>query len=397
MSFTATTARPGSNAWRDTSPSTVIAGLVAVLIGYGSSAAIIFQAAQAAGANGDQIGSWMWALGIGMGLTSLGLSWYHRMPLLTAWSTPGAALLVTQLPGVPFDQAIGAFMVSAALLTLCGVSGLAERLMRLVPASLASAMLAGILLSFGLDLFGAMQQELGLPLVLAASWLIARRFAPRLAIPTVFATGLAMTLVQDRLDLSAVELAVTTPSLVVPSFSPAVCLGVGVPLFIVTMATQNLPGVAMVRSAGFPAPVSSAIGWTGAASLLLAPFGAHGLNLAAISAAPCLGDEAHVDAKRRYTAGIAAGIGYLLLGAFGAGVAALFTALPSVLVMAVAGLALLGTLGAGLATAFAEPGERDAALVTFLMTASQITLWGIGSAFWGLLAGMLVARVLRKA
>ncbi|WP_081694737.1 benzoate/H(+) symporter BenE family transporter [Halomonas huangheensis] len=386
----------GQTLRHDFSLSAVLAGCVAVLIGYSSSAAIIFQAAAAAGADQAQIGSWMWALGIGMGLTSLGLSWCHRTPLLTAWSTPGAALLITQLPGVPFEQALGAFVVCSLLLMIVGVSDLMTRLMNAVPASLAAAMLAGILLPFGLDIFLAMEAEPLLPLTLLACWIAARRWLPSLAIPLVLIAGLALSLVSGQLDTSHIELALTTPQWTTPEFSLNVCLGVGVPLFLVTMATQNLPGVAIIRTAGFQPPVGSALRWTGIASLLMAPFGGHGINLAAISAAPCVGEESHPDLRRRYIAGMSAGVVYLVLGLLGSTVTALFTALPDTLVMSFAGLALMGTLGGGLRSAFQGDTDLDAPLVTFLITASSITLLGIGSAFWGLIAG-LVVHLIRKS
>lgn len=374
--------------WRDLSPSTVTAGLVAVLVGYGSSAVIIFQAAEAAGASQAEIGSWLWALGIGMGLTSLGLSLRYRMPVLTAWSTPGAALLATSLPGVPMEEAIGAFLFSAALITLCGVTGLFGALVKRIPPTLAAAMLAGVLLRFGIDLFATFETQWPLPLAMLLAYALGRRFMPRYAIVLVLLTGVVVTAAQGQLQLDGIALAPTLPVFTAPSFSLSTLIGVGIPLFVVTMATQNLPGITVLRAAGYPAPSSPLIGWTGATTLVLAPFGGFALNLAAISAAVCLGREAHEDPARRYTAGVAAGAGYLLLGVFGATVTALFAAFPSELVMALAGLALLGTIGNGLAGAMAEPEQRDAALVTCLFTASGVTLLGIGAAFWGLLAGM---------
>ncbi|MCJ8286818.1 MULTISPECIES: benzoate/H(+) symporter BenE family transporter [unclassified Halomonas] len=380
----------------DLHPSTLAAGFAAVLIGYASSAAIIFQAAQAAAIDQAQIGSWMWALGIGMGVTSLGLSWRYRMPLLTAWSTPGAALLVTQLPGVPFDQAVGAFLLSSLLMLAVAASGLVERIMAVVPASIASAMLAGILLPFVLEVFTTVQTDPWLPLALLGVWMLCRRLAPRLAIVTVLAAGVALCLGRGDLSLAGVAVSLTRPAWVTPAFDPVVCLGIGIPLFAVTLTTQNLPGFAMVRSAGFTPPVAASLGATGLASLLMAPFGGHGVNMAAISAAPCLGEEAHREPGRRYTAGIAAGMGYLLLGALGATVASLFDALPSAMIAVVAGLALMATLGGALRTAFSDGDNLDAVLVTFAITASPLTLAGIGSAFWGLVAGLIVLRLQRR-
>ncbi|WP_069383524.1 benzoate/H(+) symporter BenE family transporter [Halomonas caseinilytica] len=380
----------------DTTLSTLTAGFIAVLIGYTSSAVIIFQAAEATGASQAQIGSWMWALGIGSGLTTIVFSWRYRMPLLTAWSTPGAALLATSLPGVSMSEAIGAFLFSALLITLCGMTGLFERLMHRLPRALASALLAGVLLRFGLDLFMAMEHDLLLPLAMCLAYLAGKRLWPRYAIPMVLAVGIAMALFEGSLHLGEITPALASPDFIMPSFSLTAMVGVGVPLFVVTMASQNLPGIAAIRAAGYALPISPLIGGTGVATLALAPFGGFALNLAAISAAVCQGPEAHADPTRRYTAGIAAGGFYLLLGLFGATVTSLFAAFPAELVMAVAGLALLPTLGGGLADALGDTDHRDAALVTFLITASGIGLGGIGAAFWGLAGGLVTLWALRR-
>ncbi|WP_447528726.1 benzoate/H(+) symporter BenE family transporter [Vreelandella sp. TE19] len=383
--------------WRDTTLSTVTAGLVAVVISYTSSAAIVFQAAAAAGATAAQISSWLWALGIGMGLTSLGLSLRYRMPLLTAWSTPGAAFLATSLPGIPINEAIGAFLFSAFLITLCGVTGLFERLMRHIPNAIAQALLAGILLRFGLELFSVMETEWLLPLIMLVTWLAGRRLWPTLAVPVVLLVGLAAALLLGQVNMAGIPLAPALPVWTPPAFAPTTLISIGIPLFIITMATQNLPGVAVLRAAGYQPNSSALIGWTGAATFLLAPLGGFALNMAAISAAVCIGPDAHADMRRRYTAGVAAGVFYILMGVFGATVTGLFTALPQALVIALAGIALLGTLSGGLAGAFAQSDQRDAAIVTFLLTGSGITLLGIGSAFWGLVAGLITLKLARRA
>ena len=359
------------------------------MIGYTSSAAIIFQAAAAAGASTAQISSWLWALGIGMGLTSLGLSLRYRMPLLTAWSTPGAAFLATSLPGIPIEEAIGAFLFSALLITLCGVTGLFERLMRHIPSAIASAMLAGILLRFGLELFNVMERQWLLPLAMLAAWVAGRRLWPTLAVPGVLLTGVAIALLQGQISTQGIPLTPTLPVFTAPAFNPMTLLSIGVPLFVITMATQNLPGVAVLRASGYHPNSSPLIAWTGGATLLLAPFGGYALNMAAISAAVCMGPDAHPNPKRRYTAGVF----YITMGIFGATVTGIFNALPSALVLALAGIALLGTLSGGLAGAFEKSEQRDAAIVTFLLTGSGITLLGIGGAFWGLVAGLAVLKI----
>lgn len=381
---------------RDFSLSALVAGFVAVLVGFTSSAAIVFQAARALGATPEQIGSWILALGVGMGLTCIGLSLRYRAPVLTAWSTPGAAMLITGAAGVPMAEAIGAFLACGALIALAGFSGWFERAMHRIPMSIASAMLAGVLLRFGLDVFVAMQSRFGLVAAMFVVWLFARRLAPRYAVLAALATGLALAGAGGLLHWDQVGLQLARPVPVMPSFSFAALVGVALPLFVVTMASQNIPGVAALRACGYErVPVSPIIGWTGVATLLLALFGAYALNLAAITAAICMGPEAHPDPRRRYVAAMAAGGFYLLAGLFGATVAALFAALPRELVLGIAGVALFGTIAGALAGAMAREPEREPALVTFLVTASGMTLAGIGSAFWGLVAGAITLLVLR--
>ena len=373
----------------------LVAGFVTVLVGYTSSAAIVFQATQALGASPAEVASWLWALGLGMGLTCIALSLRYRVPVVTAWSTPGAAMLITSAAGVPMAEAIGGFVVCAVLMTLAGFTGAFERVMSRVPLSLASGMLAGVLLRFGLDVFGAMKTELALVLPMFVAYLALRRLRPRYAVVGALALGVAIAGARGALRLDAVELALTTPLWTTPRVSIAALFGIALPLFVVTMASQNIPGVAVMRASGFHAPVSPLVGWTGAATLVLAPFGAFALNLAAITAAICMGREAHEDPQRRYVAAVCAGGFYLLLGLLGATVAALFAAFPKPLVLAIAGLALLGTIGNGLAAALANDDEREPALVTFLVTASGVAFAGVGSAFWGLVAGLATLAVLR--
>jgi len=382
---------------RDLSVSAVVAGFVTVLVGFASAAVIVFQAAGAVGATEAQVGSWLLALGLGMGLTCSLLSLRYRVPIVTAWSTPGAALLVTSGAGLSIEEATGAFLVSAALITLVGFSGWFERAMDRVPVPIASGMLAGVLLRFGLGLFTAMSTQLGLALGMFLAYLAARRLAPRYAVIVALLVGVAIALVQGLLHVDAVHLALARPVWVTPRFTPGAVVGVALPLFVVTMASQNVPGVAVIRASGYTVPISPLIGWTGLANLALAPFGGFTLNLAAITAAICMGPEAHEDPRRRYVAAIFAGVFYLIVGIFGATVVALFLAFPVELVAAIAGLALLATIGNGLASAVGTENQREPALVTFLVTASGIAPAGIGSAFWGLVAGVMTLAILRVA
>ncbi len=382
---------------RDLSLSAVIAGFVAVLVGFTSSAAIVFSAAQASGASDAEIASWMWALGLGMGATCIGLSLRYRAPVVTAWSTPGAAMLITGAAGLPLAEIVGAFVVSAVLTTALGFSGWLERALSRLPTSLASGMLAGVLLRFGLNVFTSMQAQFALVFAMFLGWLLARRWSPRYAVVITLAIGVAIAAVQGQLHLGDVRLTLAQPIWITPKFSLAAVIGVAIPLFVVTMASQNIPGIAILRAHGYQdTPVSPLIGWTGLVTLVLAPFGAFALNLAAITAAICMGSDAHEDSRRRYVAAVAAGVFYLLTGLFGATVAALFAAFPKELVLAIAGIALLTTIGNGLAAAVHDPQEREPALITFLVTASGVSAFQIGSVFWGMVAGLLALAITRR-
>ncbi len=382
---------------RDLSASAVIAGFVTVLVGYTSSAVIVFQAARATGAGPAEVASWMWALGIGMGLTCIGLSLRYRTPVVTAWSTPGAALIATGAAGLPMSAAIGAFLVSGALMVLFGATRWFERGMSRIPVPLASGMLAGVLLRFGLDAFVAMKTQPGLALAMFVAYLVGRRLWPRYAIVVVLALGTAIAAALGLLTLQDVRLELARPVFTTPTFTLGAVVGLAIPLFVVTMASQNVPGVAVMRASGYgETPISPLVTWTGLATLALAPFGGYAFNLAAITAALCMGREVHEDPARRYVAAVAAGAFYLVLGLFGATVGALFAAFPRELVMAVAGLALLGTIASGLTAALRDDAQREPALITFLVTASGVTLLGVGSAFWGLVAGLATLLVVRR-
>lgn len=377
--------------FKDLSLSAFTAGFVAVLVGFTSSVAIVFQAAQAFHATPGQITSWMWALGLGMGLCSLVPSLVLRMPVMIAWSTPGAAVLATAglAGGFSMGEAIGAFMVSAALITLCGLTGWFERIMNRIPMEIAAGLLAGVLARFGIQAFTAAQTALPLVLLMLAIYLLGRRLLPRYAVVLTLAVGIAWVALRGQMAWSAVHLSLAAPVWTTPEFSLAATVSLAIPLFVVTMASQNLPGVAVIRASGYPLPISRLLTLSGLGTLVLAPFGAFALNFSAITAAMCMGPEAHEDRARRYTAAVSCGAIYVVIGLFGAVITGLLTAFPSELVVAIAGLALLGTIGNGLATALREEGHREAALITFLVTLSGVVVAGVGSAFWGVVAGSL--------
>ena len=375
--------------FKDLSLSAFTAGFVAVLVGFTSSVAIVFQAAQAFHATPAQITSWVWALGLGMGLCSLVPSLWLRKPVMVAWSTPGAAVLATAGLAGSFTMAdaVGAFLVCAALITLVGVTGWFERAMDRIPMEIATALLAGVLARFGLDAFAAAQTALPLVLVMLATYLLSRRLWPRYAVVLALLAAIAWASSSGQMAWSAVTLELARPEFTAPRFSWSALVSLALPLFVVTMASQNLPGVAVIRATGYHLPVSGILTMTGLATLLLAPFGAFALNLSAITAAICMGPEAHPDPQRRYTAAVSCGALYVVIGLFGAVITGLLTAFPKELVVAIAGLALLGTIGSGLAAALRDEAHREAALITFLVTLSGVTVAGVGSAFWGVVAG----------
>ena len=387
---------PARSFFKDLSLPAVIAGFITVLVGFASSAVIVFQAAQAVGADQAEIASWMWALGIGMGVTCIALSLRYRMPVVTAWSTPGAAMLVVGVGTLPLSDAIGAFVLAAVLAAVAGFSGVFEKAMRRIPVSLASGMLAGVLLRFGLDVFVSVGTQPLLVLAMFVTYLAGRRLFPRYAVIATLLVGVAIAGSKGLMHMDQVQLQLARPVFTLPTLSWAALFGIALPLFIVTMASQNVPGVAVLKASGYDAPVSPVIGWIGTVNAVLAPFGGYALNLAAITAAICMGRDVHEDPARRYTAAVSAGAFYIVVGLFGATVAAVFAAFPKELVAALAGIALLGTIGNSLAVAMREEAEREPALVTFLVTASGLSMAGIGSAFWGLVAGVVTLVVLRR-
>lgn len=375
---------------------TVLSGFVAVLVGYASSAAIIWQAAAAAGATPTQIAGWMTALGMGMGISTLLLSWCYKAPVLTAWSTPGAALLATSLQGVTLAETIGIFIFANALILLCGVTGLFARLMKIIPHSLAAAMLAGVLLRFGLQAFSNMDGHLVLCGSMLLAWLAAKAVAPRYAIVATLLVGAAVAGLNGDVVTEKLTLTLVMPQFIAPSFTLTTLISIGIPFFLVTMASQNAPGFATLKASGYPVAVSPLIIATGGLALLLAPLGVYSICIAAITAAICQSPDAHPDPDKRWLAAAAAGVFYLLAGVFGGSITGVMAALPLSWIQTLAGLALLGTISGSLYQALHNERERDAAIVTFLLTASGVTLGGIGSAFWGLVAGGVCYLVLLR-
>ncbi len=372
----------------------IVAGLISVIVNYGGTFILIFQAAKVAGLSPELTASWVWSVSIGVGITGLYLSWRTREPIITAWSTPAAAFLAVALATTPYAEAIGAYIISAAAFVLLGLSGQFERLIRLIPSGVAAGLLAGILLKFGIGAFGGMSIDPVLAGGLIVAYVVLKRFTARYAVVGILVLGLAFLLTQGRVDFSALELQFAAPVFTRPEFSLDALLSVALPLFLITLTGQYMPGMLVLRNDGFRTRANPVLAITGLGSLLMAPFGSHAFNIAAITAAICTGKEASEDPSRRWIAGVAAGVFYILVGIFGVTLAAVFMVFPATFITTLAGLALLGTIGGSLASAMADVESREASLITFLACAANITLFGIGGAFWGLLIGLLAYAVL---
>ncbi|MFW0702957.1 benzoate/H(+) symporter BenE family transporter [Aliarcobacter butzleri] len=367
----------------------VIAGLISVIVNYGGTFILIFQAAQMAGLSPELTASWIWSISIGVGITGIYLSWYTKEPIITAWSTPAAAFLITALVSVPSSEAIGAYILSAFAFLILGITGYFGKLIRLIPISIASGLLAGILLQFGISAFTNMTIDPLLAISLFFVYLITKRFSSRYAIVSVLSFGFILLLLQSQINFSGFELKLASPIFTEPTFSLNATLSLALPLFLITLTGQYMPGLLILKNDGFKTSAKPILAITGLGSFIMAPFGSHAFNLAAITAAICTGKESCEDPSKRWIAGIAAGIFYILVGIFGVTLAALFAAFPATFISTLAGLALLSTIAGSLSNAITDIDTREAAIITFLATAANINLFGIGGAFWGLILGLI--------
>jgi len=372
----------------------IVAGLISVIVNYGGTFILVFQAARVAGLSPELTASWVWSVSIGVGLTGLFLSLRYRAPIITAWSTPAAAFLVTALATTSYAEAVGAYIISAAAFVLLGMSGYFEKVIRLIPPGIASGLLAGILLQFGIGAFGGASVDPLLVGLLILAYVLLKRISARYAVVGILVIGLVFLLLQDRVDLSGLQLKLAMPIFTMPEFTLNAALSVALPLFLITLTGQYMPGMLVLRNDGFKTSANPIVTVTGLGSLVMAPFGSHAFNIAAITAAIATGREAHEDPSKRWIAGIAAGCFYVLVGVFGVTLAAVFMAFPATFITTLAGLALLGTIGGSLAGAMAEPASREAALITFLASAANINMLGVGGAFWGLVIGLIAYMVL---
>jgi len=367
----------------------IIAGLISVIVNYGGTFILVFHAASVAGLSTELTASWVWSISIGVGVTGILLSWFSREPIITAWSTPAAAFLVVALATTPYDEAVGAYLISAAAFVVLGLSGCFEKVIRLIPPGVAAGLLAGILLQFGIGAFTSVSLDPLLAGMLIAAYVVLKRVSARYAVVGILVLGLAFLLIQDRVDLSGLNLQFAAPVFTMPGFSLNALLSVALPLFLITLTGQYMPGMLVLRNDGFKTSANPIVTLTGLGSLLMAPFGSHAFNIAAITAAICTGKEAHEEPSKRWVAGIAAGVFYILVGVFGVTLAAVFMAFPATFITTLAGLALLGTIGGSLASALVDAKTREASLITFLAAAANIQLFGIGGAFWGLVIGLV--------
>lgn len=384
---------------QDFSVPAVFAGFITFLIGISVSAVLVIQGAQTLGATPEQISSWLWALGLSIGISGLVLSWKYGYPVATAWSTPGIALIIATGSHYSLSAAIGAFIVCGILTAFVGFSGLFQRLLSKIPMSLSCAMLAGILLKFGIQIFTGLEQSWAFILTLLAIYVIAKRLWPRYCIVLTVVAAMVLCPMFMPFQFPHLSWSLAKPVWISPEFSASTIIGLGLPLFIINMSSQFLPGIGMIKSYGYQPHTNSLVGWIGVSQTILAPFGAFSVCLAAISAAVSLDDQVHPDPKRRYIAGISCGFFYIIMGLFATTLTGLLMAFPKIFIVALAGIALFGTISHNIAIAFKEPQDREPALLTFLMSASGVQFFGIGSAFWGLLLGIVVAIILnhRKA
>ncbi|EEY87125.1 benzoate/H(+) symporter BenE family transporter [Acinetobacter radioresistens] len=379
----------------DISIPAIFAGFITFLVGISVSAVLVIQAAQILGATSEQISSWFWALGLGIGISGLFLSWKFKYPVATSWSTAGLALIIATGSGYTLYEAIGAFFICGLLTAILGFSGVFKKALSYIPQSLTSAMLAGVLLKFGIALFASLQTNWGFILSILAIYILSKRIWPRYSIVLTVIGGIAVCPLFMEFHTPVVQWSLAQPVWMAPEFSWSSILGLAFPLFVINMASQYLPGIAMIQSYGYKPHINQLIGWTGVSQTLLAPFGCYSVNIAAISAAISLDDQVHPDPAKRYIAGMSCGFFYILVGLFAATLTSLLMSFPQVFITALAGIALFGTIGHNIALAFHDIEEREATLMTFLFSASGVQFLGIGSAFWGLIFGIIVMLVFK--
>ena len=382
---------------KDISLSAVTAGFLAVLISYAGPAVIFFQAAQSAQVSNEMMASWIWAISMGAAVTSIALSWWLKVPAVIAWSAPGTALLVTLFPGLSLAEAVGAYITTGVAVLLIGLSGAFDRVVRAIPKGIASAMMAGILFQFGVGAFKAVESAPVLALGMLGAYLALKRLFPRYCLVLLMLVGVALSLGVEGTHLPSLELALVTPQFIVPQWTWSSTLSLAVPLLLVSVTGQFLPGLALLRNSGYPVSARPLIAGCGLASIAVAFFGGITIVTGAITATLCTGKDAHEDPAKRYIAGMANGLFYLIGGSFAGTLILLFSAMPKAFVAVLAGLALLGAITANLQGALEDAGHREASVITFIATASGMSFFGLGSAFWGVVIGGVAYLLLHKS
>jgi len=380
----------------DWSLSATVAGFLAVLISYSGPLIIFFQAAQQAHVSTAMMISWIWGISIGAAIAGIYLSIKFKVPVITAWSAPGTALLVTLFPHVSLNEAVAAYLTTAVVIFIIGITGYFDKLLKWIPQDVAAGMMAGILFQFGLGLFKATDS---MPLIVFGMllvFLIAKRFTPRYAMLWVPVSGVALSLIMGKMNPVTVDFSLAIPQFIMPEWTLNSTLNLALPLILVSLTGQFLPGMAIMRLSGYDTPAKPIIAVTSIASFAVACVGGITIVLASITAALCMGKDAHELKDKRYIAGIANGIFYILGGLFAGSIVMLFSLLPKELVAALAGLALLGAIATNISVAMKNEAQREAALITFLATASGMHFLGLSSVFWGICIGVLAHLILNK-
>ena len=380
----------------DWSLSATVAGFLAVLISYSGPLIIFFQAAQKANVEPSMMISWIWGISIGAAIAGIFLSIKYKTPVITAWSAPGTALLVTLFPNISLNEAVAAYITAAVVILIIGISGYFDKLLKWIPQSIAAAMMAGILFQFGLGLFTATDS---MPLIVFGMllvFLISKRISPRYSMIWVLVAGIILSLLMGTMNPVDVDFSLAIPQWISPEWTLNSMLNLAIPLILVSLSGQFLPGMAIMKLSGYDTPAKPIITVTSIASLAVACVGGITIVLASITAALCMGKDAHELKEKRYIAGIANGLFYILGGLFAGSIVMLFSLLPKELVAALAGLALLGAIGLNITTAMKDEGQRDASLITFLATASGMHFLGLSSVFWGICIGVLAHLILTK-
>lgn len=381
---------------QDWSISATLAGFLAVLISYAGPLIIFFQAAQQAQVAPDMMISWIWGISIGAALAGIGLSIYFKVPVVTAWSAPGTALLVTLFPALSVHEAVAAYMISAVVIFFIGITGYFDKLLKYIPQAIAAGMMAGILFQFGLGLFTASNHMPWIVLSMLMVFLITKRLAPRYSMLWVLVSGVLLSFLLGHMNATPLSFQLATPQWITPAFTWNAVFNLAVPLILVSLTGQFLPGMSILKLSGYDVPAKPIIATTSIASLAVACVGGITIVLASITAALCMSKDAHEMADKRYIAGIANGIFYIFGGLFAGSIVMLFTMLPKELVAALAGLALLGAIGSNITLAMQNESQRDAALITFLATASGMHFLGLSSVFWGICIGLIAHFILTK-